>query len=96
MTLAATPSYADHTFSQRTHKSAVTILAIVGAAVAIVVVGVHLIRDKSESSELSDESLDLNKLPLNMKIELSYFDQGSDRGDSRKTFTPMLRLKLHF
>ena len=92
--LAATPSYAGFDDSYR--REAQIGVAIGVAIVAVVAISYFLIRDKSESSEMSDESIGLNKLLLNTKIGLSYFDQDSYRGDSLKNFTPMLQIKLHF
>ena len=98
--LAAMPAYAIFPSSNRPERTG-TLIALGAAAVVMIVLQ---ILDESESSEMSDESSGLNKLPLNMKIGLGYSDQvglgysdqDSYRGDSLKNLTPMLQMKLRF
>ena len=95
--LAAMPSYADGLRPEQKGT-------LIGLGAGVFVMIILQIIDESESSEMSDESSGLNKLPLNMKIGLGYsdqvglgyFDQDSYRGGSLKNLTPMLQMKLRF
>ena len=99
---AATPSFAETTEGQRN-----VVLGLVVAAlfVGILAMANTLDDEENDFNDVQENSDNLYKLPLNMKLELGYLDQDIHQlgyldqdihRESLDSFTPMMKIKIPF